>query len=201
MHINLILEAEQRSASLIPIQAVVRIVIGGVGLLAALALVSFYTSYRALQREAELTQEEWKHTEPKYKAALDLRTDLAVRNDLMKEISGWRDTRLSWGTQLAALRGAVPSLIQLSEITASHDLFVMANNTPARVYELRLTGRVGAAQSEAAVNEFTDALHQPPFKAWLESAVIPAGRFRQDPQIKTDRIFEIICKYKPRRFE
>ena len=201
MHINLILEAEQRSASLIPIQAVVRIVIGGVGLLAALALVSFYTSYRALQREAELTQEEWKHTEPKYKAALDLRTDLAVRNDLMKEITGWRDTRLSWSAQLTALRGAVPSLIQLSEITASHDLFVMANNTPARVYELRLTGRVGAAQSEAAVNEFTDALHQPPFKAWLESAVIPAGRFRQDPQIKTDRIFEIICKYKPRRFE
>ena len=201
MHINLILESEQRSASLIPLQAVVRIVIGGVGLLAALALVSFYTSYRALQREAELTREEWKHTEPKYKAALDLRTDLAVRNDLMKEISGWRDTRLSWSVQLAALRAAVPSMIQLNEITASHDLFVMANNTPARVYELRLAGRVGAAQSESSVSELTDALRQAPFKAWLDSAVIPPGRFRQDAQVKTDRIFEIICKYKPRRFE
>jgi len=201
MHINLILETEQRSASLIPLQAVIRIVLGGLGLLIGLALVSFYTSYRALERDTELTLEEWKHTEPKYKAALDLRTDLAVRNDLMKEISGWRDTRLSWAEQLAALRGAVPSLIQVSEISVSHDLFVMSSNTPARVYELRLSGRVGAAHSETSVSEFTDALHRPPFTVWLESAAIPPGRFRQDPQVKTDRIFEIVCKYKPRRFE
>ena len=201
MHINLILESEQRSASLIPLHAVIRIVVGGLGLLVAMAVVSFYTSYRALQRDTEETLEEWKHTEPKYKAALDLRTDLAVRNDLMKEISGWRDTRLGWGAQLAALRGAVPPAIQLTEISVSHDLFVMANNTPARVYEVRLAGRVGAAQSEAAVSEFTDAFRQPPFTAWIESAVIPPGRFRQDAQVKTDRIFEIVCKYKPRRFE
>lgn len=201
MHINLILETERRSASLIPPAVIVKLVAGVVVLGVVSALISFCTSYRALRRETAAAAEQWRSAEVKYKAALALRTDLAVRNDLHKEITGWRDTRIAWGAQLETLQDAVPSLIQLNELQVSHDLFITSNNIPARVYELRLAGRTGAARSEATVGELVARLRQAPLDEWIESAVIPPGRFRQDSQVKTDRVFEIVCKYKPRRFE
>ena len=201
MHINLILNTEQRSASLVQPQVLVRTLLGAVGVLLFLAVFSFFSAYRNLQHDAERTVDEWRHTEPKYKAALQLRTDLSLRRDLHKEIAGWRDTRLGWGDQLEALQMAVPPMIQLTDLQVSHDLFVMSNNVPARVYELRLSGKTSAAGSEVNVGEFTETLRRAPFDAWIESAVIPPGRFRQDSQVKTDRVFEIVCKYKPRRFE
>jgi hypothetical protein len=201
MHINLILEAEQRSASLVQPQVLVRVLAGSGGVLLFLAMFSFFSSYRNLQHDVEATVDEWRRTEPKYKAALQLRIDLGLRRDLYKEITGWRDTRLGWGAQLEALRTAVPPMIQLTDLQVSHDLFVMSNDIPARVYELRLSGRTVAAGSEVNVGEFTETLRRAPLDAWIESALIPPGRFRQDSQVKTDRVFEIVCKYKPRRFE
>jgi hypothetical protein len=201
MHINLILETEQRSASLVQPHVLVRTLAGVVGALVFLAVFSFFSAYRNLSHEADRTIEEWRRTEPKYKAALQLRTDLSLRLDLHKEITGWRDTRLGWGEQLHALQTTVPPMIQLTDLQVSHDLFVMSNDVPARVYELRLSGRTSAAGSEVNVGEFAETLHRTPLDGWIESAAIPPGRFRQDSQVKTDRVFEIVCKYKPRRFE
>jgi hypothetical protein len=200
MHINLILELEQRSASLVQPQVLVRALFGSLGVLVFVAAFSFFSSYRSLKHEAEGVVEEWRRTEPKYKAALQLRTDLSLRGDLLKEIAGWRDTRLGLGAQLEAIQMAVPPMIQLTDLQVSHDLFVVSN-VPARIYELRLSGRTSATGSEVNVGEFTETLHQTPFDVWIESAMIPPGRFRQDNQVKTDRIFEIVCRYKPRRLE
>ena len=201
MHINLILETEQRSASLVQPRVLIRTMIGVVGVLLFLAVFSFFSSYSNLRHEADRTVDEWRRTEPKYKAALQLRTDLSLRLDLHKDITGWRETRLGWGEQLDALQTAVPPMIQLADLQVSHGLFVMSNDVPARVYELRLSGRTSAAGSEVNVGDFAETLHRTPFDRWIESAVIPPGRFRQDNQVKTDRVFEIVCKYKPRRFE
>lgn len=201
MYINLILVNEQRSASFVSPRMVIRLIGGTLGAIVLLTLVSFYTTYRSLQHSVEGTIEDWRRTEPRYKAALQLRTDLAIRNDMFKSITGWRDTRMGWGEQLDALAAVVPARIQLTELTVTHDLFVLSNNVPARVYEMRLAGRTSSAGSEANVSELAGALRLAPFNEWIDSALIPPGRFRQDPAVKTDRIFEIVCKYKPRRFE
>lgn len=201
MHINLILETEQRSASPVQPHVMVRLAAGTASVLLCLALFTFFSSYHNLKIDTEMTADEWHRTEPKYKAALQLRTDLSLCRDLHKEIMGWRDTRLGWGAQLEALQMAVPPMIQLTDVQVSHDLFVMSNNVPARIYEMRLSGRTSATGSEVNVGEFTETLRRTPFDAWIESAVIPPGRFRQDSQAKTERVFEILCKYRPRRLE
>jgi hypothetical protein len=51
------------------------------------------------------------------------------------------------------------------------------------------------------VVQFLDGFKLPPFDRFVESAVLPAGAFRQDPGVKSDRIFEIVCKYSPRLIE
>jgi hypothetical protein len=146
-------------------------------------------------------EEEWKETEPKYKAALQLRADLAAKEAVMNEIRGWRKSRVAWGEQLGHLQEAVPDSIQLTELHVTHDTLLLTN-TPARVFVMDVSGRTRAERSEANVSDLQEKLAKhPPFDKFIDSALIPPGSFRQDPSIKSDRIFEIVCKYKARPFE
>lgn len=202
MHINLILETEQRSASPVSFSAFLKI-LGGTGItILILWLFSGYFSYRSLQESVEQCENQWKLTQPKHIAAKLLRADLLQKASKLKEIQSWRTTRIDWGRQLEILQVVTPPMIQLTEIHISQDVLVLSNNIPARVFEMRLTGRTGAARSEVNVGEFQQALFKrPPFDTFVETVSIPAGAFRQDPLNKTDRVFEIVCKYNPRSFE
>jgi hypothetical protein len=202
MRVNLMLESELRSASPVSFTMFVRMVAGTGVVLFILLLASLFTSYRALQNNVRYAGESWAQTEPKYIAALQLRSNLTLRAVTLKEIQGWRKTRIAWGGQLESLQTVIPPLVQLTELRVTQDLLVTTNNIAARVFELRLVGRTGALRSEANVSELREALaSQPPFDTILESANIPAGSFRQDPVNKTDRVFEIVCKYLPKPFE
>lgn len=202
MHINLILDNEQRSASPVSLAMVIRIAIGTVTTAVILWVISMYVSYRELQNSARYCSNEWAQTEPKHLAAKQLREDLIQKSAKLKEIQGWRSTRIEWGKQLENIRGIIPPVIQLTEIRLGQDILVTSNNIPARVFELRLSGKTGSAGSEANVGRLQEALFkQPPFDTFVESATIPSGAFRQDPINKADRIFEIVCKYNPRSFE
>jgi hypothetical protein len=202
MHINLILETEQRSASPVSFSTLLKIS-GGTGItILILWLFSGYFAYRDLQASVEQCENQWKLTQPKHIAAKLLRADLLQKASKLKEIQSWRTTRIDWGRQLESLQVVTPPMIQLTEIHINQDVLVLSNNVPARVFEMRLTGRTGAARSEVNVGEFQQVLFKhPPFDAFVETVSIPAGAFRQDPLNKTDRVFEIVCKYNPRSFE
>lgn len=201
MHINLIYEEEQRSASPVSLGLMLRLTVGTVLFLVAFWIFMFTVEYRALKHQVDTLDIEWKSTEPKYKAAIQVRNDLSDRLDTLKALQGWRDARITWGGQLENLGRIVPAVIQLTEIRASHTVMAVSNNIPARVFEVKFSGRTAAAQSEANVVQFLDAFKGKPFSDYVESAVLPPGAFRQDPVIKSDRIFEIVCKYFPRLIE
>ena len=202
MHINLILETEQRSASPVSLTTLLRIAGGTVVAILILWLLSVYSSYRNLQSSVEQCDNQLKLTQPKFIAAQQIRTDLIQKSSKLKEIQSWRKTRIEWGDQLESLQAITPSMIQLTELHISQDILVRSNNIPSRVFEMRLAGKTSADRSEANVSEFQQALFkQPPFDSFVETVSIPAGAFRQDPLTKTDRVFEIVCKYNPRSFE
>jgi Tfp pilus assembly protein PilN len=202
MRVNLILESERRSTSPVSLSVVIRTAAGVAILLVMMFVVSLISSYRALNNSVRYVDEEWKRTEPKYKAALQIRGDLEKTTATLKEIQSWRETRLAWGQQMEYLQQVVPPLVQLTEMRVTQDLLVLSNNIPARVFELRLSGRTGSLRSEANVSELREALAgRPPFNAFIESVSIPPGAFRQDPAVKSDRTFEIVCRYFPRPFK
>ena len=202
MHINLILETEQRSASPVTFKSLLKIAGGTVIVMLILWLVSVYSAYHELQANVKQAENEWMITEPKYIAAQQLRTELAQKNTKFKEIQSWKTTQIDWGYQLDRLQTITPSMIQLTELHISQDILVTSNNMPARVFTLRLAGKTNAERSEINVGEYQQALFkQPPFNDFVETVNIPAGAFRQDPMTKTDRVFEIVCKYNPRPFE
>ena len=201
MHINLIYEDEQRSASPVSLALALRLSAVVVVVLAVVGVFSFYVEYRTLQNTVRRSDEEWNRTEPKYRDALKLRWDLVNQEKILKDILGWRDARVAWGIQLDNLQSAIPSVVQLTELRVSQTVLSLSNNASARVFELRLTGKTSASQSEANVTQFLDVLKQPPLNSLIESAQLPPGAFRQDPLSKTDRIFEIVCNYRPRLLE
>jgi len=200
MHINLIYKDEQRSASPVSLWLMARVAMGSGLFLIIFWIFMFTMGYRSLMHQVAALDSEWKYTDPKYKAALQLRNELAIRSATLKALQGWRDARIAWGGQLDSLTGIVPEVIQLSEIHATHTV-VVSNNIPARVFEVKLSGHTSADRSEVNVLQFLDGFKTKPFSQFVESAVLPSGAFRQDPVVKSDRIFEIDCKYFPRPIE
>ena len=201
MHINLIYVDEQRSASPVSLWLMARVAMGVVLFLVAFWIFLFTVGYRSLKNQAESLDREWAHTEPKYKVAMQVRNELSDRMDTMKALQGWRDARIAWGAQLDSLGSIVPAVIQLTDIRVSQTVLVVSNNIPGRVFEVKYFGRTGAAQSEVNVVQFLDGFKMKPFSQFVQSAFLPPGAFRQDPVMKSDRIFEIVCKYFPRMME
>lgn len=201
MHINLIYEDEQRGASSVSLWLLARVAMGALAFFVVFGIVMFTIGYRSLKQQVNTLDTEWIYTEPKYKAAIQVRNDLSDRRETLKALQGWRDARIAWGGQLEALAHIVPDVVQLIDLRVSHTVLVVANNIPARVFEVKISGRTDAVRSEVNVVQFLDGFKLPPFDRFVESAVLPAGAFRQDPGVKSDRIFEIVCKYSPRLIE
>ena len=202
MRVNLMLDTERRSASPVSLTMILRTLAGTLAMVVLLLVIALFMSYRALQNNVHYTEEAWKQTEPKYLAALQLRSSLTQKASTLKEIQGWRKTRIAWGRQLESIAVVIPGLVQLTEMRVEQDLLLTSNNIPARVFELRLVGRTGAVQSEENVIELRSALDgKPPFNGVIETASIPPGSFRQDPANKADRVFEIVCKFVPKLFQ
>jgi hypothetical protein len=204
MHVNLILDAERRSASPVPMTTLIRLVFASLVLLLLLAAFSIFSGFRNLQREVRGAREDWHRSEPKYEAAIKLRNDLALQKSILDEITGWQKARLEWGRQLEVLQKVVPASVQMTDLRVGQLLLVLTNNAAGRVFEMRLAGRTGEA-SGADVDELRQAFtNQPPFVQVVEEAVIPPGAFKQDPThgaSRNDRVFEIVCRCKPRKFE
>ncbi len=202
MRVNLMLDVEQRSASPVSLVMVIRTLVGTLILVALLLVTALFTSYRALQKNVSYADAAWKQTQPKYLAALQLRSNLTYKITTLNEIQGWRKTRVAWGKELENIEAVVPSMVQLTELRVAQELLLTSNNIPARVFELRLVGRTGAIRSEENVSELQSVLAgQPPFDTLIETASIPPGSFRQDPVNKADRVFEIVCKCRPKLFQ
>jgi hypothetical protein len=201
MHINLIYNDEQRSASPVSLWLMVRVVIGSIMFLILFGIGMFIIGYRTLVHQVDTLDSEWKSTDPKYKAALQVRNELAERSDMLKALHRWRDARIAWGGELENFALIVPEIVQLTEIRVSHTVQVVSNNVTARLFEAKFTGRTAAERSEVNVVQFLDGFKAEPMNRFVESAVLPSGAFRQDPVIKSDRIFEIVCKYFPRQIE
>jgi hypothetical protein len=202
MHINLIYETEQRSASPVSLKLALRVLAGAAIALGAIGLFSFIASYQALKSSVRLAEADWAATEPKHKEALRVRGELSRQREVLALIQGWRAARVEWGRQLQDLQPLVPPLIQLTELKVTQNQVLQPKDVPARVFELRVTGRTPAERAEMNVSQLQDVLGKlPPFDALMESVSLPPGAFRQDPLKKTDRLFEIACKYKPRALQ
>ena len=202
--VNLILATEQRSGNVITVPMLVRLVAIAIPTLILLGVIVVVWRFKAAENDLQESEGLWKTLEPQYRKAIEVREDLASRRAVMSEIQGWRQARISWHQQLGALQTAIPAEIQLTDLTMD-DLVQIASNKTVRIFRMRMKGKTGGPDAEANVTSLREALAtHGVFTQYIENVEIPPGGFGQDPSplaARSDRLFEIVCRYRPREFE
>lgn len=204
MRVNLILDAERRSASPVPMRFVRRLLGLVLILLCCVGVAAFVSGLRTLQQELRQAEADWRQMEPRHQTVVALRFDNAYQRSVLSELRSWTNARVGWSRQLEGLRRSVPANVQLTDLRVTAVMLLQSNNLAGRVFELRLAGRT-TDPSGSSVSLLQRSLnHQAPFAGLVQEATVPPGAFRQDPApqaSRTDRLFEIVAQYKPRIFE
>ena len=202
--VNLILPTEQRSGSVITVPMLARLVAIAIPTLILMGILVAVWRFKTAESDLRESESLWRTLEPQYITATGMREDLASRRAVMNEIQGWRQARVNWHQQLGALQTAIPADIQLTDVTMD-DLVQIASNKALRIFRMRMKGRTGGADAEANVTSLREALAtHGVFTQYIENVEIPPGGFGQDPSplaARSDRLFEIVCRYRPREFE
>lgn len=204
LHIDFIYETEQRSASLISLKFVARL-LGIVIPLTAIVFVAFVV-YRYHQTKRELAGVElhWRTLEPAYQEAQQLLVDLESVRGINAEFERWRNVRLRLLGPLEAVREATPPTIQLTRLQVREDLKI-ERNVPVYHVDLMLEGRARGASPRTDVEQLQHDLREHPAMAELvDQVVIPPGSFQADPDRDAERehrIFRLHAPLIPRRFE
>jgi len=200
LRVDLILETEKRSASVINAKSILRISYVVLPVILFLIIGSLVLSVWRLNSTLKTLEDTLAIDGPKKDKALKLRADLWANLAILEEVEGWNKSHLSFHEQLLGVQKEVPERIQLQNMTFSHTTG-LTNNMPARIFALSLSGKAVGDMAQSYVTQFEDRLKKgPAFTNTMESAKVVL--FKRPDNVtdenKSDRLFQIECKYKPR---
>ena len=202
LRVDLILESEQRSASIFNLKSTIRfvtILIPSIILL--LVLVSF-AGYLSLKGQVKALETENEIKQPKVTRADALSVEVAKNESMRNELLGLRNSAIDWHVQLVELMKLVPAEMYFDSIRAAQ-VYQSENNMAVRKFSLTIAGKSKGAHSEdnvlllkraLTISDFFNRYMPPPEVPIFKADVTPGAK-------KTDRIFRIECSYKPRTME
>lgn len=205
LRVDLILQTEQRSASVISVKSILRISIIIVPVILLLVFASSFLSNSKLVRDLHKLEVEWRSVEPQRADALRLLDAFKVNSDIKKELDGFKNSNISWNKQLTGLMREAPREIQIQKLRITHTL-QLVDDIPARTFVLTLNGKAVGPKAADNVQLLLDRINRSEsFELAVENAIIPEGSFTAVSTGTTvheyDRNFQIDCKYKPRKLE
>ena len=198
LRVDLILVSERRSANVINLKLVRTVLCIAVPLLIALFLALSIVDLMNLDKRQNLVEEQWKTNAPKKEKALKVRQRVQRSLRTLNEIEGWSRSHIDWHAQLEALQKAVPAQVQLTSLRLSQTLqLVEAQKKPARVFEIAIEGRDATAGAERDVQALKRSLAEASTGTVSD---VEIAKFEADPKNKTERVFELVSRYFPRKF-
>jgi len=202
LRIDLILESEQRSASLVNVKSVTRIAAIAGPLLLLLGIAWMVIRFMAVKNRERMREAEWRVAEPKYEEAMKLNAEMKTNREILKLVKGWRDSGLAWAGQLAALRDTTPAQIQLVYLKSTEDVRA-ADGKTKRFLSLQLQGKAIGTNAQENVDGLRGSLAEAEtFKPFLEKIDVVEFKADTDKDAdKHDRVFRIEGRYKPRVVE
>jgi hypothetical protein len=204
LRVDLILESERRSASLINPKSVMRIsaIIGPV--LLVIIVGTFAFNIWQLNNHLDSLKKTLEVELPKKERAVKIKADLNANLLLLSELDGWQKSRIDWADQLLGIQKQVPDKMQLETLMVNHSI-QLTNDMPCRSFTMKLNGKAVGEAASALVTQLRDNL--PKSSASSNSLMThPNVTKFSRPLVPTeenrnDRIFQIDCSYKPRMFE
>lgn len=205
LRVDLILESEQRSASPISVKSALRISYITIPLILLLVFFCSFMSNASLKRDLSKLEAEWAETEPRREESLKLISDFQVSRDIRQELNGFDNSSIEWNQHLLGLMREVPRDIQLQKLRINQSL-QLVDGTPARMFNMTLNGKAigpNAAESVMTLQERMEGSES--FAGVIREAEVPEGSFQAITENgivhQYNRVFQINCKYKARKFE
>lgn len=202
LRVDLILETEQRSASIFNLKTMVRAVAILIpSIIVALFLVSFFGFWTLKSQVNDMkTEEEIK--QPKVARADALRAEVDQNEAIKNELKGRRNSSLYWHRQFVELMKVIPAEMHFDSLRVTHSFGSEANVT-SRKFDMTISGKSKGANSEDNVLLMKRSLTVSEFfKEYMDPPAVPVFKADVDPDAKkTDRIFRIECSYKARKMQ
>ena len=204
LRVDLILEHEQRSASPVSLTFIVRLM--AITLLSILVLVSLFFFKRMQDAASEFRglNDNISSIKFKYDAHLSLKSKLTLQRGILAECQSWENGHVEWFGVLAAFERLVPMTVQLRDVKIER-LNSTVNKKPVRLVTIHIKGKAVGDNAAQDIDKLRqDILKAPEFVKVIKEVVIPPGSFKMDPDPKasrTDRLFELVCRYLPMNYE
>lgn len=203
LRVDLIVEAEQRSARFFSVKTISRIAALIVPLFfGSLVLTEISKSFQ-LRDELSDIETDWDITKRRSDKAEELSQNFQVNRMIQSELKGWRNTHVDWHDQLTGILRHVPAEVQLTNLRISQLLQLMDERVPARIFTMTMKGRSVGASSEENVQHLEQRLRESePFAALMKEVTVSSyGADLTEDADKDDRIFDIRCSYMEREFK
>jgi hypothetical protein len=204
LRVDLILESERRSASMINTKSIMRIaaIVGPV--LLVVLISGFAFNIWQLKNHLDSLNKTLEVELPKKEKALKIRAELNANIQILSEIEGWQKSRIDWADQLVGIQKEIPDKMQLENMTVSHSI-VITNFLPARLYSMTLSGQAVGDTAQTLVMQLKGSLPKSSVLSNFFAASPNVTRF-SGPLVpnetnKNDRLFQMDCSYKPRMFQ
>ena len=203
LRIDLILEEEQRSGSIVSGKSLFRVVAMILPFVLLTVVAMEFVEMMKLKGALSELETKWAVAEPKVTAARTIREQAAVNGLIQEELDTWSTAHINWHEQLAALVKVVPGYVQIDKLKITHAFQLLADQTSARVYTLVIDGKAIGARAEQHVQRLREAMQsEPPFRDLTATVTVAKyGKDTTEGADKFDRIFQIQCTYEPRKFE
>jgi hypothetical protein len=202
LRVDLILETEQRSASIFNLKTMVRAVAILIpSIIAVFFLVSFFEFWTLKSTVNDMkTEEEIK--KPKVARADALRAEVDQNETIKTELQGRKNSAIDWHVQFVELMKLIPDEMHFDSLRMTHT-FASENNVTSRKFDMTVAGKSQGTRSEDNVLLVKRSLTISDFfKKYMNPPDVPVFKQDTDPGAKkTDRIFRIECNYKPRKMQ
>ncbi|OGV68424.1 MAG: hypothetical protein A2283_19390 [Lentisphaerae bacterium RIFOXYA12_FULL_48_11] len=201
LRVDLILETEQRSASVVNLKGIVRIIsiVVPVILIVCIALVA--STMMRINSELKNREGEMAIAGPKKDAAIKYREELGKNKQTLEELEGWCLSRIDWANQLAKIQTFIPTEIQLTSLKLMHSIETI-DGTPARTVNMAMKGKALGSQANANVEMLGDIEKNTAFTNVMKEAKVADYRKNEDPSANEgEMLFVIEAIYQPKKFK
>ena len=203
LRVDLILDTEKRSPSVVNTKLVVRVSsITVPAIIALLVITSVLGNMRlgSKLRQLEIDSQGFK---TKSKQSLLVSQQLAANDHVLKALDGWMQSRLKLQDHVEGLIKVVPSDIQLNSFSFSQRILTIPgeNNITVRNSSFAIDGKAIGDQSESNLNLLTKRFKtEKPFSDVVQTVSMKVTHDSSPGANRSDRVFNISFQYLPRKF-
>ena len=203
LRVDLILESEQRSGSIVNPKSVLRIVAILIPLILVGLFVQQFLTAARLRREMENLSLTWDTARPQQEKARQMIEGFQAQGDIRKELQGWQLSRIRWNEQLIGLVRVVPENVQLFSFSMNQSQRLIEEKTPARAYTTSMRGKAVGPTAEMSIRALERRLaSEPPFEDVVAAVTVPEyGADTSPGASRDDRVFRIDSRYEEQPFE